>query len=452
MINSVPSICHLPGQNMTDIGTPKALLEKSKSKEVKNMLYIGIDWASKSHAICITNNSGDTVKSFKIDDTYDGYVTLLATLRALSPSIGDFLFAIEDKNLKIVDFLLSHSYNGFFVSPASMDSYRRRYSNNNAKSDVSDAFILANLLRTDLHTLKPIIKDSKFIRELSALLKDRDTFVRDRTRLTNRLIITLKEYYPEFLNFFEDPNGPTALDFLINYPTFKEASKLTYPSLYKFFTKRHFCQADRIKNIFSILHSPAIPVEDVIIITKSKKAQSLAKQIKQLHEIISTYEQKITAVFNTHPNSKIFSSLPNAGIILSAGLMCIFGDDEDKFSNSTEVQIVCGTAPVTVQSGENKFVKFRRGCNHFYRHILHCFSMNSVKASLWAKSYLKTKLNENKSMPHALRCLSYRWIRIIYSMWKNGTPYDEDFLLANFAKQFITVNLSKNSKNYFAVA
>lgn len=408
------------------------------------MFYIGIDWASKSHAVCITDQNGNIVKSFKIDDTYDGYLTLLAYLRNLSSGITEILFSIEDKNLKLVDFLLSHSFSGMFVSPASMQSYRKRYSQNNAKSDASDAFILSDLLRTDRNNLKPIVKDSAFIRELSALLRDRDIFVKDCSSLTLRLISTLKEYYPEFLGLFKDPARNTALDFLIKFPTFQDASKLSLSTLTKFFTKRHFCQTELIKKIFSILKSKPTPADNVVIKTKSIKAVATAKQIKELLVVISSYEEKISALFNSHPESKIFSSLPRSGTVTAAGLLTVFGDNKDKFSTSDEVQMSVGTAPVTIQSGKFKIVKFRRGCNHFHRSVLHYFAMNSVRKSIWAKNYLQTKLNQGKSFSCALRCLGYRWIRIIFSMWKNNTVYDENVLLANFAKQSIAVDLSKN--------
>jgi len=409
------------------------------------MFYLGIDWASWSHTLCITDQDGKVVKSFKIDDTYKGYLTLLAVLRNLSTQSSEILFSVEDKNLKLVDFLLSHSFSGFFVSPASMGSYRKRYSQNNAKSDTSDAFILADLLRTDRANLKPIAKDSAFIRELSALLKDRDTFVKDCSRLTGRLISTLKEYYPEFLSFFEDPGRNSALDFLIKFPTFQTASKLSLSALSKFFTKRHFCQTRLINKIFSLLREKSTPVDDVVVKTKSLKAVATAKQIKELLGVISSYEEKITSLFNSHPDSQLFSSLPRSGNITAAGLLTIFGDNRDKFATSNELQMAVGTAPVTIQSGKFKIVKFRRGCNHFHRAVFHYFAMNSIKESIWAKHYLQTKLNEGKSFPHALRCLSYRWIRIIFSMWKNNTAYDDNLLLANFAKQAFTAdNISKN--------
>lgn len=416
------------------------------------MSHLGIDCASLSQVVCITDKNGAIVKQCKIDDDYDGFLALLECLRNLSCKTSEILFSIEDKNLKIVDFLLSHSFSGFFVPPASMESYRKRYSQNHAKSDASDAFILADLLRTDRHNLKPIVKDSRFIRELSALLKDRDAFVKDCSRLTLRLISTLKEYYPEFLKLFKDPAGNSALDFLIKFPTFECASKLSLSTLTKFFAKRHFRQTALIKEIFSILQSKPTPVDEVVVITKSIKAVAVAKQIKELLVVVSSYEEKISALLNSHPESKIFSSLPRSGTVTAAGLLTIFGDNKDKFSNSDEIQMAVGTAPVTIQSGKFRIVKFRRGCNHFHRQILHCFSNNSIKESIWAKNYLQTKLNQGKSHNCALRCLAYRWNRIIFSMWKNNVVYDENLLLANFAKQSIAADLSKNLKFFPAAA
>ena len=58
------------------------------------MFHLGIDWASMSHAVCITDQDGAVVKQCKIDDDYDGYLTLLECLRNLSVENSEILFSV----------------------------------------------------------------------------------------------------------------------------------------------------------------------------------------------------------------------------------------------------------------------------------------------------------------------------------------------------------------------
>jgi transposase len=101
------------------------------------MYYVGIDWADQKYDLVILDDAGQQVyQPLEIKKSDQGFNTLLAQLRTLSPCPDDFKIGIETPQNLLVDFLLQHHYPVFFIHPSSMKSFRKRYRRTNARDDV----------------------------------------------------------------------------------------------------------------------------------------------------------------------------------------------------------------------------------------------------------------------------------------------------------------------------
>ncbi len=113
--------------------------------------------------------------------------------------------------------------------------YRDRYSVARKKSDAGDAFVLANILRTDLATHRPLPADSELAQAIAVLARAQQDAVWERTCAHNKLRSLLREYYPALLEAFTDKRGgllrPEARALLAAAPTPRAAAKLTIPQL-----------------------------------------------------------------------------------------------------------------------------------------------------------------------------------------------------------------------------
>jgi hypothetical protein len=92
----------------------------------------------------------------------------------------------------------------FSVNPATLAKYRRAFKPSRAKSDPTDAQIALEILLNHRDELKVLRPQSEGIRRLVLLLEERRMLVNDQTRITNRLISTLKHYYPQAHESLED--------------------------------------------------------------------------------------------------------------------------------------------------------------------------------------------------------------------------------------------------------
>jgi hypothetical protein len=57
---------------------------------------------------------------------------------------------------------------------------------------------------------------------LAQLIENRRTLVGDKVRLSNRIIASLKNYYPQVLEWLEDKDTQVFCDFVLKYPTLKD--------------------------------------------------------------------------------------------------------------------------------------------------------------------------------------------------------------------------------------
>ena len=99
------------------------------------------------------------------------------------------------------------------------------------------------------------------------------------------------------------------------------------------------------------------------------------------------------------------------------------------------IQRYSGLAPVTERSGKSSRVHWRYACPKFLRQSFHEYANESIRHSLWAKTYYDQLIEKGKKHPTAIRAVAFKWIRIMFRCWKECMPYDEVRYLKNLQKR-----------------
>ena len=127
--------------------------------------------------------------------------------------------------------LAAAGYQVFAVNPLAVARYRDRHHVSGAKSDASDAKLLADLVRTDRHNHRPIAGDSLDAEAIKVLARAHQNLIWARTRHTNALRSALREYYPAALVAFEDLAHRDALGVLGRAPTPEQGAHLSLSAI-----------------------------------------------------------------------------------------------------------------------------------------------------------------------------------------------------------------------------
>src|SRR6266545_7202707 len=118
------------------------------------------------------------------------------------------------------------------------------------KSDPGDAFMLADILRTDGHRFRPLAPCSDEIKALRALVRGRDELVAERIALANRLRSLLDSFWPGAAAIFADVDSPIALAFLQRYPTPESATRLGEKRVKAFLASNAYCGRRPVTVVF----------------------------------------------------------------------------------------------------------------------------------------------------------------------------------------------------------
>ena len=166
--------------------------------------FAGVDWGCGSHAVCVLDAKGAVLDRFEARHDREGLATLTARLRRHgAPPV-----AIERPTGLLVDHLVEAGLTVVPIHPNAVKACRPRYRAVSAKSDPGDAYILADVLRTDGHRLRPLEPQSDAIRALRALVRGRDDLVAARVALANQLTALLNGFWPGAAAVFADVGQP----------------------------------------------------------------------------------------------------------------------------------------------------------------------------------------------------------------------------------------------------
>ena len=154
---------------------------------MSNEVFVGLDWAVHTHAVCLIDATGSVLDRFEVTHDRDGLAELM---RRLARHGARLRIAIERPSGLIVDALVDAGHEVFPIHPNAVKASRPRYRSHGAKSDASDAYLLADLLRTDGHRWRALAPQSDDIRALRALVRSRDDLVAARVAAANQLTST----------------------------------------------------------------------------------------------------------------------------------------------------------------------------------------------------------------------------------------------------------------------
>ena len=155
-------------------------------------------------------------------------------------SLGVAGVAIERSDGPLVEAMLEADLRVVVVTPRQVKSLRSRYRASGAKSDPADAYLLADVLRTDGHRLAALTPDSEPTKILRALSRTRKDLVEARVALVNQLTSQLEGCFPGAIGLFHELPSPTAVAFLRRYPTSHAAATLTQATLAALLRRLHY--------------------------------------------------------------------------------------------------------------------------------------------------------------------------------------------------------------------
>src|SRR3954449_1460382 len=384
----------------------------------------GLDWGATSHAACVVDGAGQIVARVEARHDAGGLAELLARLRAVAPP-AELPVAIERPSGLIVDALVAAGHPVVPIHPNVVKACRPRYRAAGGKSDPGDAYMLADVLRTDGHRFRPLTPVSDEIKALRALVRARDDLVTQRVALANQLRSLLEGFWPGAAAICAAIDSPIALAFVGRYPTPESAGRLGEKRLASFMAQHGYCGRRSAAELLARLRAaPTGLAGEAEAEAKGEIARALAGLLERLVAEIAKLSSRTERAVADLPAGRIILSFPRAGRLCAAQILAEIGDVRERFPTEDQLAAEAGVCPVTHASGKSRGVVFRWACNKNLRRAITCFADNSRHASAWAAAVYRKARARGCQHAHAVRVLARAWIRVLWRAWQSRSPYD----------------------------
>ncbi len=382
----------------------------------------GIDWAKDDHAVCIVDTDGEAIDRFTVNHTAAGLRRMVA--RLLKAGVDEV--GIERPDGPIVETLLAAGLTVLVIAPAQVKNLRSRYGSAGNKDDRFDAYVLADVVRTDRRRLTPLTRSTPATQALRSSVRARRDLVEHRVAAANQLRAHLQVVFPGVVDLFAALDSAITLAFLERFPTQAKADWLTVERLAAWLAKVAYSG----RTDPAVLHARLLTAPRGTTGTEANHhattTLTFVAVLRTLNTQIAVLADSIAEQLDIHPDAHIVKSLPRTGTIRAARLLAEIGDARGRFPTADSLACLAGVAPSTRQSGKVKAVTFRWGCDKELRDALCDFAADSRHDNPWAAQLYNRARARNHDHPHAVRILARAWVDIIWRCWQDGLAYDPD--------------------------
>jgi transposase len=382
-------------------------------------MFAGVDWAENSHVVCVIDGDGEIVERVVVAHDKAGTARLIALLSGHRVAgVG-----IERGDGPLVTALLAAGLPVFVIAPSQVKSLRGRYGSAGNKDDRFDAFVLADVVRTDRRRLTPLRPDGQDTQTLRALVRARKDLVEHRLAVANQLRAHLLTVLPGVVGLFCELDAPVSRAFIADFGTQDAVDALQAGHLQPWLLARHY----RVKPaavLLQRLHQAAPGVRGPAGQALAGVTRAYLSALDAVMAQIDALETQIADALAVHPDAAIFTSLPRAGTVRAARLLAEIGDCRARFPTAASLAGLAGVTPSTRQSGNTRIVAFRWAVDKQLRDAVCNFAGDTRLANPWAAHLYQQARARGKTHNHAVRILARAWLTIIYKCWTTNTPYN----------------------------
>lgn len=399
------------------------------------MIFVGDDWAEAHHDVYLCDEAGTKLAARRVPEGIAGMAMLHELVAAHATDPGEVVVGIETDRGLWVQALVAAGYVVYAINPRAASRYRDRHTVSGAKSDPGDAKMLAELVRTDRHNHRQVAGDTAVAEGVKVLARAHQTLIWERTRATNRLRSSLREYFPAALDTFDELAHRDTLAVLAKAPTPTEAARLTPAKL-----RTVLRQAGRQRNIDTRadtiaagLRTETLRAPAAVEAAHAATTRATVAIIGELNTQIDQLAARLAEDFEQHPDSDIYLSLPGIGVTLGARMLGEFGDDPNRYADAKSRKNYAGTSPITRASGNRSVALARFVRNRRLADAINQGAFCSLSSSPGARRFYDQRRAAGDSHHKALRTLGNRWVGILHGCLRHRCLYNENTAWAHRA-------------------
>ena len=195
-----------------------------------------------------------------------------------------------------------------------------------AKTEARDAFVIADVARTNPRALRQITVADETEAELAMLVGFDDDLAGESTRTSNRLRGLLAQIHPSLERVLGPRiHHPAVLELLSAFGSPQQQRKAGIRQIAKVLKPK----APRMAERLAAEINEAL-AEQTVVVPGTNAAEvivpSLARQLSEILTQRHTLEGQLAALLEAHPLSRLLTSMPGVGVRIAATLLVTIGE------------------------------------------------------------------------------------------------------------------------------
>jgi transposase len=408
--------------------------------------FVGIDWASEGHRVCLLDADGKPVSERDVAHTGAELAQLCGWLvETTGAQPGAIAVAIEMRRGPVVETLLERGFALYAINPKQLDRFRDRFTVAGAKDDSRDARVLGHSLRTDRHAFRRLTVDDPRVIELREWSRMHDELKREQNRLTNRVRDQLWRYYPQAGALTDDLAAAWFLDLWQQVPTPAKAARVSEKTIARVL-KAHRIRRLDAATVLATLRQQPLAVAAGTVEAASAHIGVLVAQLRLINQQIKDAERRldelcaaIEAAAETAPGQSceqrdvtILRSFPGIGRINLATLLAEACEPLRR-RDYHALRTLSGVAPVTRRSGKSCIVVRRYACNQRLVQAVYHWARVATQHDPASRQRYRALRQRGHSHGRALRTVGDRLLGLACTLLERQVLFDPHHVTAQVA-------------------
>jgi transposase len=414
--------------------------ESSRREEGPEVLtaqwFVGIDWASEAHEVCVLDRDGRVCERRKVPHTAMALQAFVDAL--LERADGDpsrVAIGIETPRGTVVDLCVERGLGVYAINPKQLDRFRDRFTPAGAKDDSRDALVIGDSLRTDPQAFRRVRLDHPLVIQLREWSRVDEELGLELTRLTNQLRDLVYRIAPGLLALCPAADEPWFWALLQDAVTPADQRRLSRRRLDQLL-RQHRIRRLGAGQVRDVLQQPSVYTAPGVVEAVAAHIQVLRPRVeliaaqrrdakRHLERLLDKLEAEETPAGDQceHSDVAIVRSMPGIGTRVAARMLA--EASQPLVDRAYHVlRTLMGVAPVTKRSGRRRTVVMRYACNARLRAAAYHWARTGAQKDPASKGYYGQLRARGHSHARALRSVADRLLRVLVTLLNHRQLFD----------------------------
>jgi transposase len=407
------------------------------------MKYVGIDIAKKFHIACVLDESNSYLKrNYRIESELTDFDLFYQVLELIDKDKSQFLIGMEATGLLFENlylFLKKLGYNVVLLNPYQTTKFREMDTMKYVKNDNIDSQMIAALLKSGRYSEGYVSED--IYQAIKSLYRHKATLMQEMKSAKRQVSTTLAVVFPEFEQIIRDPFSVSGMALLNKYPTAKHYKGASGDRILKVFRniKGNNFNLDKANDLLdlamtTVYQGNAKDERAYVILSNLRRISFLKEEIaqceSQMFTLLNESAQAVSISISKDEEVYIADLVDNLRSIDGVADKTIFAvlsecGDIARFRSGQAFIGFLGLYPTLHQSGNTtKYGRLAKRGAKLAKLAIYQAAIACVRHNAELKKVYLDKKSSGRAPKECIVVVARKLAMIIYSIYKNNTPYN----------------------------